>query len=100
MTKPSLITHCTELRDKDIFVTPKGCLALIIPGEPTLHEFYIDDRVKVMLGIDLIASGSDKMVRRISHLDDVNCAMHDEISKMENEIAVLKGEVPDQEGDE
>lgn len=100
MTKPRLINHCTVLGDKDIFVTPNGCLALIIPGEPTLHEFNIDDRVKVMLGIDLIACGSDNMVRKVSHLEDVNCAMHQEISKMENEIAVLKGEVPDQEGDE
>ena len=80
---PGQITHCTELRDADIFMTPKGLLALIIPGEATMHQFYINDRTKATLAVDLIQSATDSMLRRIDHLEDVNVSLNNNVVEME-----------------
>lgn len=83
MSKPGQITHCTELRDADIFITPKGLLALIIPGDTTMHQFYISDRTKVTLGIDLIQTAIDNMNRRIDDLEEVNVSLNNNVVEME-----------------
>ena len=54
MSKPSLIQHGHVMHEKDIFVTPEGYLALIIPGDTTLQEFVLDDMTKMILARDLM----------------------------------------------
>ena len=83
MSKPGQITHCTELDGGDIFITPQGTLALIIPGETTLHQFYINPRTKVTLGIDLIHTGADTMARKIADLEEVNISLNNNVVEME-----------------
>ena len=90
MTKPRLIQHCSLMTDKDIFVTPNGYLALIVPGETTLQEFVIRDDVKIMLGIDLIQSGRDSLMAKIRSQENVIDSLRDNIADLEKEVEQLK----------
>ena len=88
--KPRLIQHCSLMTDKDIFVTPQGYLALIVPGETTLQEFVIRDDVKIMLGIDLIQSGRDSLMAKIRSQENVIDSLRDNIADLEREVEQLK----------
>ena len=88
--KPRLIQHCTQLNEKDIFVTPDGYLALIVPGETTLQEFVIRDDVKIMLGIDLIQSGEDSLLAKIRSQQGVIDSLRENIHDLEQEVEQLK----------
>ena len=90
MTKPRLIQHCSLMTDKDIFVTPNGYLALIVPGETTLQEFVIRDDVKIMLGIDLIQSGRDSLMAKIRSQENVIDSLRENIHDLEQEVEQLK----------
>ena len=90
MTKPRLIQYGHVLSEKDIFLTPQGYLALIIPGDTTLQEFVIGDAVKIMLGIDLIQSGYDGMSAKIRFQENAIDSLHQDVSDYEKEIEQLK----------
>ena len=90
MTKPRLVQHCSMMTDKDIFITPQGYLALIVPGETTLQEFVIRDDVKIMLGIDLIQSGRDSLMAKIRSQENVIDSLRDNIADLEKEVEQLK----------
>lgn len=83
MSKPRLIQHCTMLHEKDIFMTPDGYLALIIPGDVTLQEFVIDPKTMFTLGVDLIQGAADSMMRRIESLEDANFSLNNNLAEME-----------------
>ena len=88
--KPRLIQHCSLMTDKDIFVTPNGYLALIVPGETTLQEFVIRDDIKIMLGIDLIQSGRDSLMAKIRSQENVIDSLRENIHDLEQEVEQLK----------
>jgi hypothetical protein len=78
------------LTDKDVFVTPDGYLALIIPDDPTLREFVISDVTKITLGIDLIQSGQDGLLAKIRYQENVIDSLRDNIADLERELDELK----------
>ena len=83
MSKPRLIQHGSVMHEKDIFVTPEGYLALIIPGDTTLQEFVLDDMTKMILARDLMTDAAEKMAKKIESLEDVKFSLNNALADME-----------------
>lgn len=90
MTKPRLIQYCTMLTSKDIFMTPQGYLAVILPDDTTLREFVIEDVTKIALGIDLIQSGQDSLIAKIRRQEAVIDSLRDDVADLERELEEIK----------
>lgn len=80
--KPRVICHGLQLDLNQVIIDNDGRLVIMMPGEPRT-EYYLSNRLKFTLGIDLLQNVYDSMADKIESLEDVRSALNNALVDME-----------------